>query len=125
MSNSIPLTLDPPGTFIFTGPVSSQGYLLTKFGLSLRRPENRARFLADETAYMTDFGLSTQEIAWVLARDWTALIAAGGHLQSMLKVAATVGQNLWHIGAHNAGMTAEELMNICPRRISALPGGED
>lgn len=125
MSNSIPLDLTPPGTYLYTGAASSRGYLLTKFGLSLRRPENREVFLQDERAYMSDFGLSEQEIGWVLDRDWTALIAAGGHLQSMLKVAATVGQNLWHIGAHNADMTADELMAICPRRISALPGGSD
>jgi len=123
MSNSIQFNLDAPGTYLYTGPMATKGYKLTKFGLSLRRPQNRERFLKDEAAYMREAGLSEQEIALVLARDWTGLIQAGGHLQAMLKVAATVGQNLWHIGAHNAGIEVDELINICPRQVSALPGG--
>ena len=43
------------------------------------------------------------------------LIAAG------VKVAATVGQTLWHVGAHNASVSADELKAACPRRVSALP----
>ena len=125
MSNSVPFNLDPPGTFLYTGPVATKGYKLTKFGLSLRNPDNRTKFLADERGYMSGFGLSDKEIGMVLARDWTGLLEAGGHLQSMLKVAATVGQNLWHIGAHNAGMTTEELQKLCPRQVSGLPGGDD
>jgi protocatechuate 4,5-dioxygenase, alpha chain len=125
MSNSIPFNLEPPGTYIYTGEMASKGYKLTKFGLSLRKPANREKFLADEAGYMREAGLSEEELAMVLKRDWTGLIEAGGHLQAMLKVAATVGQNLWHIGAHNAGMEVQELMSICPRKVSALPGGED
>ncbi|MFC7703691.1 hypothetical protein ACFQXB_05740 [Plastorhodobacter daqingensis] len=124
MSNSIPLTLDPPGTYLYTGEMASRGFRLTRFGLSLRNPDNRARFLQDEAAYMAAAGLSEQEMTLVRDRDWTGLIQAGGHLQAMLKVAATVGQNLWHIGAHNAGLTAEEMMRICPRNVSAVPGDE-
>ena len=125
MSNSIQFNLDAPGTYIYTGEMASRGYKLTKFGLSLRRPANREKFLGDEAGYMREAGLSDDEIGMVLKRDWTGLIQAGGHLQAMLKVAATVGQNLWHIGAHNAGLDVQELMNICPRKVSALPGGED
>jgi protocatechuate 4,5-dioxygenase alpha chain len=125
MSNSVPFNLDPPGTYIYTGEMASKGYKLTRFGLSLRKPENREKFLADEAGYMRDAGLSDVEIALVRARDWTGLIQAGGHLQAMLKVAATVGQNLWHIGAHNAGMEVEELMKITPRKVRAIPGGKD
>lgn len=125
MSNSIPFNLDPPGTYVYDGPTATRGYKLTKFGLSLRKPDNRAEFLDDERGYMVGFGLTEEEIGMVLARDWTGLIKAGGHLQSMLKVAATVGQNLWHIGAHNTGMAPEELQKICPRQVSGLPGGDD
>ena len=125
MSNSVPFNLDAPGTYLYTGEMATRGYHLTRFGLSLRKPANREKFLADEAGYMRDAGLSEEEIKLVLARDWTGLIQAGGHLQSMLKVAATVGQNLWHIGAHNAGMEVQELMNITPRKVSAVPGGPD
>ena len=56
------------------------------------------------TSYAWDWG------GHVRARDWTALIKAGGHLQAVLKIAATVGQNLWHVGAHNAGVPVEEML---------------
>ncbi|MCW1932294.1 protocatechuate 3,4-dioxygenase [Pararhodobacter zhoushanensis] len=123
MSNSIPLTLDEPGTYVFTAEAALRGHKLTAFGLSLRRPDNRKIFLADEEAYMQKAGLTDAQIALVRARDWTGLIRAGGHLQSMLKVAATVGQDLWHIGAHNAGISREELIALCPRRLDITPEG--
>ena len=125
MSDQIPFTLDAPGTFIITSAQTLAAHDLTKFGLSLRRPDNRQEFLADEEAYMRKHGLDTATRAMVSARDWTGLIQAGGHLQSMLKIAATVGQNLWDIGAHNTGMTAQALMEACPRRVEALPGGSN
>jgi protocatechuate 4,5-dioxygenase alpha chain len=121
MTNSIDLTLAPPGTYVYTAKRALEGHRLTRFGLSLRRPDNRAAFLRDETGYMRGMGLTETEIGWVIDRNWTALIRAGGHLQSMLKVAATVGQSLWHIGAHNAGMTPQELQALCPRRIDITP----
>ena len=58
----------------------------------------------------------------MLARDWTGLLKAGGHLHAMLKLAATLGEDLWSIGAHNAGCTREELIAATPRRVSGLPG---
>ncbi len=124
MSNSIDLTLDPPGTYVYTAEMALKGHRLTAFGLSLRRPENRAAFLADEGGYMRARGLTDDQIGRVLARDWTALLQSGLHLQAMLKLAATMGQDLWHIGAHNAGMSVADLKAICPRRIDAIPGGE-
>ena len=81
MSNSVPFNLDAPGTYIYTGEMASKGYQLTRFGLSLRKPENREKFLADEAGYMRAAGLSEDEIALVRARDWTGLIQAGGHLR--------------------------------------------
>ncbi len=57
------------------------------------------------------------------ARDWTGLLEAGGHLQAVLKLAATLGLNIYHVGAHNVGTDAEALYAACPRRVSALPGG--
>lgn len=124
MSNAIAFDLDPPGTYIYTGEMALRGHRLTAFGLSLRNADNRARFLGDEQAYMQAWHLSDEERKLVSARDWTGLLAAGGHLQAILKIAATVGQHLWHIGAHNAGISVEELMRVCPRRVSAVPGDD-
>jgi protocatechuate 4,5-dioxygenase alpha chain len=116
-------SLDPPDSFIYTGPMSTRGRNLNRFSLSLKAPDNRKAFLADDVAYMRKFALSDAEQQLVRARDWTGLLRAGGHLQAILKIAATVGQNLWHIGAHNADLPVDEMVAACPRRVGGLPEG--
>jgi len=113
--------LEPPGTYLYTGPVSSRGWRINSFTLSLKKPANREAFLAGEDAYLGRYGLTPQERALVKARDWTGLIKAGGHLQAVLKLAATLGLNIYHIGAHNCGTDAATLYAACPRKVAALP----
>jgi protocatechuate 4,5-dioxygenase alpha chain len=114
-------SLDPPDSFIYTGPMSTRGRSLNRFALSLKLPENRSAFLSDQDTYMAKFDLSDAEKNLVRARDWTGLLKAGGHLQAILKIAATVGQNLWHIGAHNADIAVDDMIAACPRRVGGLP----
>jgi protocatechuate 4,5-dioxygenase, alpha chain len=113
--------LGEPGTIEFTAERALAGQALNRFALSLRSPAGRAEFLADEAAYMDRFGLTATEMALVAARDWTGLLRAGGHLQALLKLAATVGRDLWDIGAHNAGCGRDELIAAAPRTVSGLP----
>jgi protocatechuate 4,5-dioxygenase alpha chain len=113
--------LEWPGTLVYTSELALRGHKLNRFALTLRSPASRRLFLADEKGYMQSSGLSSAEQAMVLDRDWTGLLRAGGHLQAILKIAATVGQHLWHIGAHHAGTDAETLRAACPRRVSRLP----
>jgi protocatechuate 4,5-dioxygenase, alpha chain len=115
--------LDWPGTLVYSSELALRGDKLNRFALSLRSPACRQTFLADEKCYMQNFGLSPQEQTMVTDCDWTGLLQAGGHLQAILKIAATVGQHLWHIGAHNAGTDAETMRAACPRRVSRLPPG--
>jgi len=120
----IAFNLSEPGTFVFSGLDSTRGFALNRFALSLKQAENRRAFLADELAYMAGFGLTADQIDHVRGRDWTGLLRSGGHLQAILKLAATVGQSLWDIGAHNAGIATEAMLRLCPRRVSRLPGDE-
>jgi len=115
--------LEWPGTLVYSPRLALKGHALNKFALSLRRPENRQAFLEGPLAYMDAFGVSAHDQALVQARDWSGLLLAGGHLQAILKVAATIGQSLWHIGAHNAGMDVQTLQRACPRVVAGLPGG--
>jgi protocatechuate 4,5-dioxygenase alpha chain len=115
--------LEWPGTLIYSSALALLGHQLNRFALSLRSFACRQVFLAEETRYMQSYGLSLQEQAMVVDRDWTGLLRAGGHLQAILKIAATVGQHLWHIGAHHAGTDADTLRAACPRRVSRLPPG--
>lgn len=116
-------SLTPPHTFIYSGAMSTAGMRLNRFALSLKDAANRKRFLVDPHAYYARYRLTDKEIDLVERRDWTGLLCAGGHLQAILKIAATVGESLWHIGAHNAGMDVAAMKAACPRRVSnAWPG---
>ena len=122
MDQPVPLDLEPPGTVLYTPELALAGHRLTRFGLSLRRPENRDAFLADERRYMDDHGLTAAEVDLVSDRDWTGMLHHGGHLQAIVKIAATVGLTLWDVGAHNVGVSTAELQQMCPRHIRATPG---
>ena len=83
-----------PGTVVFTGERSRRGYRLNRMAMSLSDPANRARFVADETGYMTRMGLSDAEQDAVRRRDWAQMLAEGGNIYLLLKIGATVGQPL-------------------------------
>lgn len=102
--------------------MSSRGARINTFALSLKKPANREAFLGDEEAYVARYGLTPEETALVKERNWTGLLDAGGHLQAVLKLAATLGLNIYHVGAHNVGADAETLYAACPRKVAGLPG---
>lgn len=116
--------LGEPGTFEFTARRAFDGRRLNRFALGLRDPEARAAFLADEAAAMRAASLTDHECDLVRERDWTGLLRAGGHLQAILKLAATVGDDLWDIGAHTVGCSRDELRAACPRWVDGLPDGQ-
>jgi protocatechuate 4,5-dioxygenase alpha chain len=99
-----------PGTTVFTGMRSHQGYRINKLAMSLTDPANRDAFRADERAYMVRFELTEAEQALVAQRDWAGMIAAGGNVYVLLKIAGTVGQNLLQMGAQMRGETLETFM---------------
>ncbi|HYH73809.1 MAG TPA: hypothetical protein VD764_11360, partial [Nocardioides sp.] len=57
-SDSGPGRMDLPGTPIFDGDTSRRGFRMNKLFMSLRDAGNRERFLADETGYCREFGLT-------------------------------------------------------------------
>jgi protocatechuate 4,5-dioxygenase, alpha chain len=83
-----------PGTTVFTGERSRQGYRLNRMANSLSDPANRDRFRADEAGYMAEMGLSEAEQDAVRRRDWAAMLAQGGNIYLLLKLGATVGQSV-------------------------------
>jgi protocatechuate 4,5-dioxygenase alpha chain len=102
------------GTLVFTGERSRAGYRLNKLAMSLVDPANRKSFLADETAYMSAAGLTPAERSMVQRRDWKAMIAHGGNIYLVLKIAGTVGQTLLQMGAQMRGETLDALMATLP-----------
>ena len=117
------LDLSEPGTYIFSTRQAIDGRRLNRFAATLKCPQRRAEFAADEQATMRAGGLSGDEMAMVSARDWHGLIRAGTHVQLLTFIAAAVGQNLWDVGAHQVGCTRDELIEACPRPVNGLPAG--
>jgi len=105
-----------PGTTVFTGSRSQQGYRINKLAMSLTEPANRESFRADERGYMRKYGLSEAEMDLIEQRDWSGLIAAGGNVYLLLKIAGAVGQNLLQMGAQMRGETLESFMLTRPGR---------
>ncbi len=101
--------MDIPGTTVFTGERSQQGYNLNRLAMSLTDPANRERFRADEAGTMRQMGLSETEIDLIRRRDWAGTIQAGGSIYLMIKVAGTLGQTLLEVGAQMRGQTLEQL----------------
>ena len=77
---------DIPGTTVFTGEMSRKGYHLNQFCMSLLDAENRARFRADERAYVEEWPMTEAQKQAVLERDWNAAIAQGGNIYFLAKL---------------------------------------
>ena len=77
---------DIPGTRVFTGKRARQGYHLNQFAMSLMKPENRARFKADEAAYLDEWPLTDAQKNAVLARDYNAMLDEGGNIYFLAKI---------------------------------------
>ena len=111
-----------PGTTVFTGPRSAQGYKINKLAMSLTDPANRDAFKADERGYMKRFGLSQTEMDLIADRDWNGLVAAGGSIYLLIKIGGSVGQNLLQMGARMRGETLEQFMRTRAGHQSAAQG---
>jgi len=96
-----------PGTSIFDGAAALRGYALNAMCYSFNDPANRAAFKADEAGYCARFGLTREQRQAVAGRDVLQLIAAGGNIYYLAKLAGIFGLSVQEIGAQQTGMTVE------------------
>src|SRR5688572_33424180 len=100
--------LDVPGTTIFDAEQSRKGYHLNQFCMSLMKAENRARFKADERAYLDEWPMTEEQKQAVLARDLNRCIELGGNIYFLAKIGATDGRSFQYMAASMTGMAQEE-----------------
>jgi protocatechuate 4,5-dioxygenase, alpha chain len=98
---------DIPGTPIFDGARARRGYALNKMCYSFNSAENRAAFQRDEEAYCRKFGLDEAQRSAVSHRNVLELIAAGGNVYYLAKLAGIFGLGVQDIGAQQTGMPVE------------------
>jgi protocatechuate 4,5-dioxygenase alpha chain len=98
---------DIPGTTMFDGREAQKGYALNKMCFSFNDAANRAAFVADEDAYCARFGLSREQREAVRSRNVLKLIAAGGNIYYLAKLAGILGLNVQDLGAQQTGMSVD------------------
>lgn len=103
---------DIPGTFVFDGRRSRQGYALNMFCMSLNKAENRDAFRADEAAYLDRFDLTPAQREAVLQRQWNRLLELGGNVYYTFKLAACDGMTFQQLAAEETGMTEDEYVGM-------------
>lgn len=100
--------LDIPGTTVFDADQARKGYWLNQFCMSLMRPEQRERFLADERSYLDEWDMTEEQKQAVLDRDMNRMIALGGNIYFLAKIGATDGKSFQQMAGSMTGMTEEE-----------------
>ena len=99
---------DIPGTRVFTAARARQGYHLNQFAMSLMKAENRARFKADEKAYLDEWPLTEAQKEAVLARDYNRMLDEGGNIYFLAKIFSTDGKSFLQAVGTMTGMTPED-----------------
>jgi protocatechuate 4,5-dioxygenase, alpha chain len=97
-----------PGTTMFGGAEAQKGLALNRMCFSFNRADNRATFLKDEDAYCASFGLSAEQREAVRERNVLKMLAAGGNIYYLAKLAGIFGLNVQDIGAQQTGMNVDE-----------------
>jgi len=103
---------DIPGTFVFDGRRSQQGYALNMFCMSLNKAENREAFRADEVDYIDRFDLTDEQREAVLQRHWIRLLDLGGNVYYTYKLAACDGMTFQQLAAEQTGMTEDDYVGM-------------
>ncbi|AUN33162.1 protocatechuate 4,5-dioxygenase subunit alpha [Niveispirillum cyanobacteriorum] len=99
---------DIPGTRVYTVARARQGYWINQFAMSLMKPENRARWKADEKAYLEGWNLDEDQKAAILARDYNRLLDLGGNIYFLAKIFSTDGLSFLQAVSTMTGMSVED-----------------
>ena len=98
---------DIPGTTLFDGVQARKGYALNRMCYSFNESANRQAFLADEDGYCSRFGLTDTQREAVRARNVLQMIAAGGNVYYLAKLAGIFGLDVQDLGAQQTGMSKD------------------
>ncbi len=98
---------DIPGTTLFDGAMARKGYALNKMCYSFNSAANREAFLRDEDDYCARYGLDAAQRRAVRSRNVLELIAAGGNIYYLAKLAGILHLDVQDIGAQQTGMSKD------------------
>ena len=98
---------DIPVTTLFDGEMAQKGLALNRMCFSFNDATNRAAFQKDEAAYCATYGLTNEQRDAVRSRNVLQMIAAGGNIYYLAKLAGIFGLNVQDVGAQQTGTTVE------------------
>jgi len=113
---------DIPGTTIFDAEQSRRGFHLNQFCMSLMKAENRARFKANERAYLDEWPMSEAQKQAVLDRDLNRCIALGGNIYFLAKIGATDGKSFQQMAGSMTGMSEAEYRDMMVKGGRSVEG---
>ncbi len=90
--------------------------------MSLMKAENRARFKADERAYLDEWPMTEEQKQAVLARDLNRCIALGGNIYFLAKIGATDGKSFQQMAGSMTGMSEEEYRDMMVKGGRSVEG---
>jgi protocatechuate 4,5-dioxygenase alpha chain len=120
---------DIPGTRVYTTARARKGYWLNQFAMSLMKPENRERWLADEAKYLEDWPMTGAQKEAVLARDYNRMLELGGNIYFLAKIFSTDGKSFVQAVSTMTGMSVEEYQKMMlaggrsPEGVRSIKGG--
>lgn len=96
------------GTTLFDGAMAQRGFALNAMCFGFNDAAEREAFRADEQFYCRAHGLDEEQCRAVADKDVLGLIAAGGNIYYLAKLAGIWGLNVQQLGAAQTGMSVEE-----------------
>ncbi len=103
---------DIPGTRVFTATRARKGYHLNQFAMSLMKGDNRARWKADERAYLNEWPMTEDQKQAILVRDYNRCLDLGGNVYFLAKVFSTDGLSFAEAVSTMTDMTFPEYRDM-------------
>jgi len=103
---------DIPGTTVFDSDMARLGYHVNQCFMTLMKPENRARFRADERAYLDEWPMTEEQKQAVLDRDYNALLSLGANVYFFAKLFFTDKISFQKGASLMTGMSEDEYRDM-------------
>src|SRR6201994_85893 len=111
-----------PGTVVFDGEQSRKGYWLNQFCMSLMKADNRAKFKANERAYLDEWKMTEEQKQAVLSRDLNRMMALGGNIYFLSKIGATDGKSFQQMAGSMTRMSEQDYRDMMIRGGRSIEG---
>src|SRR5690625_885908 len=101
-----------PGTTVFTLEKAREGRHLTAFCMALLSEDNRLKFKSSEHEFLAQFSLTDEQQEAVIKRDYNVMLAQGGNIYCLSKIAAADGESFQQLASRMTGIPLGEFQGL-------------